>query len=210
MKLQTKTLKHFLGIFAFVVTAESFAYEPEEGNVTASLGPFVYKTNFGQADVNFQSPERVGAALIATGDLNKNGALEIAVFTLNKSYLKERNGKFIVQDAELVHITMGYRYYMSRWLSTSLTLFSAYALGNPYTIYTEFSPSDDVDTSAKDNTEYGFDFAVQAELYSLENWAAVADARYSLSLTPKEHERGDHFGLLLGVRYLVLSRSKEK
>ena len=61
---------------------------------------------------------------MALGDLNKNGAMEIGVFTLKKTYLKERDTKYIVQNAEILHITMGYRYYISERFSTSLTFFS--------------------------------------------------------------------------------------
>lgn len=207
MKLQMKAMRYILIFFAFIFifTDKSFAYEPQEGNVSAILGPFLYKTNFGHAKVGFESPERVGFGLTALGDLNRNGALEISIFTLTKAYLKEQATQYIVQNAELLHITMGYRYYINRKLSTSLTFFSGYALGNPETIYSEFTPTDSVDTSAKDNTEYGFDFAGQVELFSNKSIGLVLEGRYSLSLTPKEQEHADHFGVLLGVRYLISS-----
>ncbi len=193
-----------------IFTPSSFAYQPQEGNVSAILGPFLYKTNFGRANVGYESPNNYGVGLLALGDLNRNGALEIGIFTLQKTYLKEQNSKFIVQSAELLHITMGYRYYINRWFSTSLTFFSSYALGTPETLYTEFLPAGQVDTSAKDNTEYGFDFAFQSELASFKNFGLVVDGRYSLSLTPKERERSDHFGILLGIRYLISSSSPIK
>lgn len=196
-------------VLVLIITAKSFAYDPEEGNVSATLGPYLYKTNFGHAKVGYESPERLGFGLVANGDLNKNGALEIGIFTLTKSYLREVASKYIVQNAELLHITMGYRHYIRRWLSTSLTFFSGYALGNPETIYSEFSPTDRIDTSAKDNTEYGFDFAGQVELVSHKRWGVVMEGRYSLSLTPKEQEHADHFGLLLGLRYVISSAKTE-
>lgn len=204
-----KAIRNLLFIILTLLTAESFAYVPQEGNVTAMLGPFLYKTNFGHANVGSESQRRVGTGLVATGDLNRNGALEIGLFTLNKSYLKKQSGKYIIQDAELLHITMGYRYYISERFSTSLTFFSAYALGTPLTIYSEFSPGENVDTSAKDTTEYGFDLAGQAELFNFsDRWGFMLEGRYSLSLTPKENERADHFGALLMLRYIISSKSK--
>ena len=218
MKIQMQAKKYFLLISLFIVllvamlipTAKSFAYEPQEGNVSAILGPFLYKTNFGRANVGYESPSRLNFGLIAIGDLNKNGALEFGIFTLKKTYLKELNSKFIIQDAELLHITMGYRYYINKLCSASLAFFSGYALGNPETAYSEFLPTDQVDTSAKDNTEYGFDLAAQYELISIKNFGLVLDGRYSLSLTPKERERADHFGIMLGLRYLISSASPKK
>lgn len=188
-----------------IIPAKSFAYTPEEGNVSAILGPFLYKTNFGHANVGFDSPERLGVGLIALGDLNKNGALEIGIFTLTKVYTREVATRYIAQSAELLHITMGYRYYISQRFSTSLTFFSAYALGTPETIYSQFAPTVNIDTSAKDNTEYGFDLAGQMEIVSHKRIGLVLEGRYSLNLTPKEQEHADHFGALLGLRYLISS-----
>ena len=205
-----KTIKYFLFAIVFMLTNESFAYKPQEGNVSAIFGPTLFKTNFGHANVGYESKRRTGLGLVALGDLNKNGAMEIGVFTLKKSYLKERDTKYIVQNAEILHITMGYRYYISERFSTSLTFFSGYALGNPETVYTDFSPTDPIDTSAKDNTEYGFDFAGQVELMSSKTLSLVLDVRYSLSLTPKEQEYADHFGLLFGLRYIISSAAPLK
>lgn len=190
----------------FMLTAKSFAYIPKEGNVTAIAGPFLYKTHFGGAKVQTESPELTGFGLIALGDLNKHGALEVGVFTLRKYYLKERDFRYLLQSAELLHITMGYRYYINERFSTSLTFFSGYALGNPTTHYTQFTPAEQMDTSAKDKVEYGFDIAGQFEIASYKNFGMLVDGRYSWSLTPKERERSDHYGIMFALRYIILSK----
>lgn len=210
MRTRMNGIKYILFLIVFVLTQRSFAYKPQEGNVTAIAGPFLYKTNFGRVEIPGGSPELTGFGLVALGDLNKHGALEIGLFTLKKYYLKEWDSRRLIQSAELLHITMGYRYYISKRWSTSLTFFSGYALGTPTTHYTQFGPGEDVDTSARDKVEYGLDIAGQFEIASYQNFGMLLDARYSWSLTPKERERSDHYGMMFALRYVILSKDVSK
>ena len=184
-------------------TSESFAYQPKKGNVTATLGPAIFQTNFGGASPNFEDARRTGVGLTALGDFSDKGSLEISMFTVHKTYLRAEAGKYLAQKAETVHITMGYRHWWSSIFSTSLTFFSAYTLGNPNTIYSEFAAGSEIDTSASDNTEYGFDFAAQVEMLTYKQLALVMEGRYSLSLTKKEMEHADHYGVYFGIRFPI-------
>ncbi len=179
------------------------AYEPSSGNVSAILGPYVYKTNFTSTASGVTSPTLGGYGLMAVGDVSDHGSLEIAMFDMHKLFLRDQSGLYIVEEKEVVHITMGYRWWLNPYFSTSLTFYSSYALGNPKIIHSDFATGTEIDTSARDTTEYGFDFAVQSELWSHEKYAVVADARYSLSVTNKANEKSDHYGLFLGLRYLI-------
>lgn len=193
--------KIFLVILLLVFQAS--AYSPNEGNVTATLGTFLYKNNLGDKVSKLNSPSFSGLGLIALGDLNTIGSLEIAIFDLHKQYYREQAGYELVEEKEVVHITMGYRYWINPYFSSSLSFFSSYSMGEVKIIHTTFTPGTEIDTSARDTTEYGFDLAIQGDLYSSEIWAIVAEARYSLSVTSKENENSDHYGLMLGFRHLM-------
>ncbi len=195
---------NFLIFFVFLtLSSRVFAYTPESGNVTATLGPFAYKTDFRGSDTGVTSPYLGGLGLLVTGDVNSKGSLEIAMFDLHKIYIRQQAGQFISEAKEIVHITMGYRWWLNPYLSTSLTFFSSYSLGDPVIVHSDFPVGGEIDTSARNTTLYGFDFAVQSELWSQDKFAVIADARYSLSITKKPNENSDHYGIFLGLRYLI-------
>lgn len=185
---------------------ESFAYTGKEGNLAIILGPTIYKTNFGGANPDYNNNYGSNLALIAVGDLSDNGGVELGIFLLEKTFLRGDNGYFLAQEAEMLHITMGWRAYFSKMFSSSITFFSAYPMGTPSTVYSNIPSSVFVNTSASDKVEYGFDFAAQAEVANWGKVAVITDLRYSLSLTPKEEEHADHYGAMIGIRYLPLEK----
>jgi hypothetical protein len=95
-------------------------------------------------------------------------------------------------------------------LSASAALYSAYPLGNTKISYSDFSKDQEIPTSARDTTEYGFDFAFQSELWKGPKFDIMADIRYSLSLTSRDHEQADHYGVFVGIRYLVQEKNPHK
>ncbi len=187
----------------FLVCSSALAYTPSEGNVTATLGTFGYKTNFSGSASGAASRNLAGLGLIALGDLNDIGSLEIAMFDLHKVYFREESGKYIAEEKEVIHITMGYRYWINPYFSSSLSFYSSYSLGEVRLVHSDFAPGTEIDTSARDTTEYGFDFALQGDIWSSEKWAVIGEARYSLSVTSKKSEQSDHYGVMLGVRYQI-------
>lgn len=198
-----QNLKWFFLLFLYGFTDLSIAYTPKEGNVTANLGPFIYKTNFHGSDSGIQSPIHTGTALLVNGDINENGALEIGMFYMDKFFFREKEGKYLAENTNLIHITMGYRRFLTSKLSTSLSLFSSYSIGDPHIYRSEFPAGQDVDTSARDITEYGLDLAVQLEVWEMERFSVVSDLRYAHSVTNKRDERGDHYGAFVSLRYFV-------
>ncbi len=198
-----QNLKLVFLLFFYGFTDLATAYTPKEGNVTANLGPFVYKTNFRGSDSGVQSPILTGTALLVNGDINERGALEIGMFYMDKYFFREKDGKYLAENTNLIHITMGYRRFLTSYLSTSFSLFSSYSIGNPHIYRNEFTIEQDVDTSARDITEYGFDLAIQYELWEMERFSVVSDIRYAYSVTNKLNERGDHYGAFISLLYLV-------
>ena len=185
----------------------SLAYAPEEGNITSYFGPYLYKTNFKGSDTGATSPLMLGLALVVNGDVNTKGSLEIALFLLNKTYYREEAGKFIAEQTALTHFTMGYRRWLTDSFSSSLSFSSGYSMGTSRIVHSDFPVGSEIDTSAKDTVEYGFDLSIQKELLKQPAYVVVIDARYSMSVTNKKNENSDQFGVLLGFRYSVQEKN---
>lgn len=186
-----------------IYSLNSLAYAPSEGNISSYFGPYIYKTNFNGTDSGATSPVLAGMGLVVNGDVNDRGSLEIAIFAFNKTYYREDAGKFIAEQTVLAHFTMGYRRWFNETFSSSLSFSSGYSMGSPRIIHSDFAVGTEIDTSAKDMVEYGFDLSLLAEIMQRPNYVMVLDARYSKSVTGKSQEHGDQFGIVLGFRFNV-------
>lgn len=167
------------------------------------VGPYTYRTPYNSPEPEMSSPSRGGYGLIATGDSNARGSVELGMFYLDKIFFRDEGPDVLAQKVEMIHITMGYRWWLRSWISTSLSFFSAYPLGDPKDVFRRVTPGRHMDTSAMDLTEYGFDLALQVQVFGTQKFGVVFEPRYSWNVTPKEHEAADHFGFLLGLRFMV-------
>ena len=198
-----------LALLFLLLPLETLAYVPLEGNVTANLGIYFNRTNFGSTPSGIKAPGLRGFGIVANGDVNEKGALEIGMFHFDKVYFREYETKYFAEKTQVIHITMGYRRYLSELFSASLGLSSGYTMGEQTAYYTEFPKGQEPNTSARDVTEYGLELAAQMELWTRDRLGIVLDARYSYSLTSKENERADHYGALIMLRYLVQTKDEE-
>ncbi len=190
-------------IFGLLLPLEVSAYSPKEGNVLGTLGFFLHKTNFLPSTTGAEAPWQGGIALVANGDVSTRGQLEVGIFHMNKQYFRDLNYRFIGEQTEELHVTMGYRHWIMPSFSAAVSFSTAYSMGYVHELHNDFSPSPAIDTSAHDTVEYGFDFSLQAEVYTWGRYAIMLDAIYSLSVTGKPNERADHYGGLLGLRYFI-------
>jgi hypothetical protein len=195
-------------IFSIILTsmlpiAPAKAYSPKEGNVNAAVGPFVYRTRYDGSNTSVKSPLFGDLGLIVNGDISDKGAIEIAMFHMQKLFVREASENYLAEATELIHITMGYRRWLNSYFSLSWAFFSSYAIGDPRTVHSDFSASNGIDTSARDSTEYGLDFSLQTEIWNKERYSVIIDTRYSRSVTAKPNERADHYGAMLALRYFV-------
>ena len=204
-----QNLKYLFLIFLCTHSTISHAYIPKEGNVTANLGPYIYKTNFRGSPSGARSNVRGDIGLLVNGDINDKGALEIGMFHMNKLYFREDGGQYLAEETDLIHMTMGYRRYLSNLFSASLALYSAYSLNEPRIVHSDFLPGKEIDTSARDTTEYGLDIALQYEIWQQDRFSAVADLRYAYSVTNKFSERADHYGVFICLRYFVQDKERQ-
>lgn len=179
------------------------AYSPKEGNVLGTLGFFMHKTNFLPSHTGAEAPWQGGLALVANGDISDRGQLEVGIFHMNKQYFRDLNYRYMGEETEELHVSMGYRHWIMPSFSASIAFSSAYRMGYVRELHNDFAPSPAIDTSASDTVEYAFDFSLQAELHTWGKYTLMLDTIYSLSVTGKPNERADHYGALLGLRYFI-------
>lgn len=192
-----------LTIFSLIsyLSFPALAYQPSEGNVTAYAGFFGSQSNFSSNQAS--NSQMGGAALVANGDLNDKGSLEIGLFYLNKLYLREQSGLQLIEQAGLVHVTMGYRRWLSDIFSASLSLSTMYPIGEVQVVHNDFPANSGVETSARDTADYGADLAFTADFFKHETWNLVSEARYSFLFTKRDGEKADHYGVLIGIRTTI-------
>jgi hypothetical protein len=146
---------------------------------------------------------QIGGGIVAEGDVDYNGGVEIAMLYYNKYYARRRNADYIEQRIRRMYITTGYRHWLRPYLSGALSVYSAYSMGDVVDV-TDHRPTNPyLTTTAADVTEYGADLSIQAQLWGNDWLAIVADTRYSFALTKKRGERADMASVLLGLQYLV-------
>lgn len=193
-----------LFLILLMLTEKTFAYIPREGQVTATLGPYFSRTDYHGDDAAANpSSYHSGVGLVAVGDINSRSSLEIALLYAPVLYIRSQDSLYLTEKTQMMHITMGWRYWFNPYFSGSLSFFSAYSMGNSTITYTALPPGQTLNTSATDVTEYGFDFALQGDLWHNEKFAVILETRYSLSVTNKRAESGNQYGALLGLRYLI-------
>lgn len=199
-----------LMILAFILNFSAYAYDPADGNITLTVGPYVYRTVFPDTPSGAISAYQGDLGLIANGDIDFHGSLEIALFHMNKLYSRDEFGKTQVEQTQVMHTSMGYRRWVSPYLSGAIGFYSAYPMDDTKVIHTDFAPGTEITTSARDKTEYGFDFSIQSEVWSNASISVVADLRYALSITSQPHENADHYGFMLAIKYLFQEKYTKK
>jgi hypothetical protein len=198
----------FLWLFNSV---ESWAYQPKSGNITATFGPQLSQTISSGPRAGEDNLVQNGYGLIAMGDVDDKGALEIGTFYMPKVFIRSSDGKYLSEKTQMMHITLGYRRWFAPSLSASLSFYSGYTMGTFNTLHSDFPPGQhETGTSAEDYTEYGFDFAVQGEIWASGKFGVILDGRYSQSVTSKPGEDANHYAFLIGVRYLVQEKEASK
>lgn len=179
-----------------------WAHQPKEGKVSATVAPYIYQNhNFSSSSLS--APIMLGGGLIVEGDVSSNGGIETSVNYLQKTYSRRVEGKYNVEKVKRMYVTLGYRHWFNPSVSTALAFYSAYSMGESSVIRTDFPHDERPASSADDIAEYGLDFSVLYEPWTNGTFAVTVDGRYSYSLTDKADEDGNHYGLLIGFKYIV-------
>ncbi len=179
----------------------AWAHQAQEGDIRATAATQFYRNDV--RDHDFSPPWLQSVGLIVEGDIDNHGGLEISAFYLRQFYSIQKDGLVLDETGKRMYITMGYRHWFNTRLSSAIAFFSSYTMGDPAIQRNDFGTGPRPTTSAKDVVDYGFDFSVQYEPWREGRWAAVVDARYSLSVTSKPGEAGNFYGFLVGLKYFV-------
>lgn len=179
------------------------AYQPKEGNISATLGWLVHQTNFDASHTGTKAPYQGDIGLIATGDINDVGAFEIGMYHLNKQYFRSEGFRYVGEAVETIHISMGYRHWWSPQFSTALSFASSHSMGYVTRIHDDFAPGPAINTSASDTTEYSADLLLQYDIFTHDRITTAVYGLYSLSFTGKPNEKADHYGFMIGLRYFI-------
>lgn len=202
--LSLRHLTRFLTVVLLICGYDALAHQPEDGKVYAALGPYLYKTQ--EWEEQFRSPTYGGWGLVAEGDLNRYGGLELTVMYMQPLFALEREDKKVVERVQRIYIAMGWRHWFSRDFSVSPSFFSSYALGDAHIVRNEFGAAPNPPhTSARDPVDYGIALSAQLETLRMDRFAVIIDGRYSYSLTPKPGEDMNQFGLFVALKYFIQS-----
>ena len=178
----------------------AWAHEPAEGKIHAAVGPYVLHSV--PYHHNFTSPFLAGLGILAEGDVDDNGGIEIGIFYFPEYFSIYRDGREITEKAHRVYITMGYRHWFTKQFSAAFAFFSNYATSEAEKINNDFGNAPPL-TSAHDMTEYGFDASLQWEFWNHEKFSLIVDTRYSYSMTMKSGEDQNFVAVFAALKYYV-------
>lgn len=202
-------MKAIILIFLCLFSFNAGAYSPKEGNVHAVFGPYFTQTYYRNSIYKpSPTPSFSGFSLIAQGDANQRGNVEIAINYFNKVYFREDNDNSLSEQIQNLQITMGYRYWLDAYWSTALAFSSGYPLGDPHTLSSRLLSDSTFETSAHDPSESGLDLSISYDFWNQEPYSAVIDFHYTYSLTSRSGESADNLGALIGLRYLIQEKYK--
>lgn len=190
-------------LFIFIqAPLKAYSYQPVPGKVTASVGPYFFDGDFRPKPNDSYYPRpKLGFALIAEAVFAENAALEIGLFYLDKPYYREANSNFLMQKIKRIYITTGYRFWWSKYLSTSLGLFSSFSMGDVVDVESSSGLPEDFITNAEEITNYGLDTSFRFEYDLSKDDGFFIDFRYSFNVTAEtDGENANHFAV--GIFYM--------
>ena len=178
---------------------------PEDGDIYASAGIFNYATH--DLHHSFATPILQGPAVKAEADLNKHGGVEISLFFyLDNGFSIKQNNLVVIEKIKRMYVSSGYRHWFTDRFSMALAFSSSYAMGDYVVVRDDFNGAPHENTSARDTTEYGIDVSVQYEPWRHDRFSVVIDGRYNWSVTEKQDEDSNHYGILLALKYYLQAR----
>lgn len=201
-------IKYIVFIFLLLQSYRVLAHQPTDGDVHITFGPFYYYTP--PISHYFDSPISASPGLLAEADVNKHGGLEVSFFYMDTIYSLNREQLTVTEQVKRIYIATGYRHWFHRKLAVAAAFASAYALGDPEVLGDEYPVGFRPKTSARDTVEYLIDLSIQHEIWSEGRYAFLIDGRVGYSLTPKDGEDANIFGVFLGLKYHLQSRGPRK
>ena len=179
-------------------------HAPVAGDVYIYGGPLVSRTITWSRESRRDSPFLGGGILVAEGDFDQDGGLEIGLLAVDKYYIRSRDDSALTQKIYRLDITTGYKRWLASFVGVGIGVYSAYSMGDPRTVGSEAgSNTTEYDTSATRTEEYGLDASLDAEIEFSDRVFGLVGARYQISETRKRHESADLFCATIAVKYFL-------
>ncbi|MGE4130890.1 MAG: hypothetical protein AB7F86_04595 [Bdellovibrionales bacterium] len=186
------------------MTPKTYSHQARDGDIHGTGVFSFYRTLPRDHGFNPQWLNAIG--LVAEGDIDYHGGLEISAFYTRQMYSIQKDGLVHTEVGKRMHIVLGYRHWFNSRFSLGGGFFSSYSMGGGRVVHSEFSSNQQPKTSASDLTDYGFDFSAQFEPIQMGHFAIVLDVRSSLPVTAKPGEDMAFWGGYIGLKFLAQER----
>jgi hypothetical protein len=193
-------VKHFLIIFLYQLALRHVS-SAADSPVMVKFGIGGLQTNSNRTDARSQSLQSI-YELSVLGQISERGFLNISSSFFPKIYSRTIDSLVIKERNYYLQMGIGYQQILSDSLKAGFDFATHYRLSDPELIY--FSPGIDptiTDTSARDDTEYGFDLILSYNLMKFEKFKVDFDMKYFFSTTAKTAENANHIYYLIAVNY---------
>ena len=209
-RLAVQNFKFYLIVLSFVIFLphKSYSYQPKEGKLSASFGPFIHHGDFRSRPEAFYDKSRLGWALVTEAVFAEDWALEVGLFYLKKPYLRETSERFLIEELDRLYITTGARRWWASFFSTGFNFFSSFSMGDPVVVASSGVIDDDFETLATRDSAavYGLDLSARFELDLSSRDGIFLDLRYSYSLSSQGRDEANH--MIIGIFYMREIRVK--
>ena len=181
---------------------KAWPHQPNPGRGMMSIGPLISRSV--DSPTPIASPTFWGLGLIGEMDLSSNGGLEVALmYNENQYAVISGTSEYLVERAHRLSIPLGYRHWFSKSFSLAISFYSAYRIGAWSQLYRSPALSANINTSARDVTEFGFDFSLQADIWHSKDYTVFLDSRFLSPSTDKFGENSRAYVFILGAKYQV-------
>lgn len=165
-----------------------------------SAGPYFYKTMYESSYQDVMDSFHTGFAIVGEAASAESGSIEASIILMKKNYYRESSTGYVIESLPRVYLSLGYRYWFFSRLSMALSLGSNYSLGSYKREKTFGTGVDDLETSARDTTDYLLDVSLQVVLWKSKKDNVVLDTRYAKNFTTRADENANHIATMILYR----------
>lgn len=187
-------------IFSLIMITARHAYSATDSPIMVKFGMGGLQTNSTRTDTRSQSVQAIYEVSVY-GKVSERGFLNITSSLFPKIYSRTINSLNFKERTHLLQMSIGYQHVINDQIMAGFDFATHYRLTDPEPIY--YAPGIDSgnDTSARDNTEYGFNLILGYNVAKFEKFKIDLDVKYFFSITPKTNEDANHLYYLASLTY---------
>lgn len=158
------------------------------------------QTNSTRTDTRSQSIQSIYEVSVY-GQVGERGFLNITSSYFPKIYSRTINGLNFKERNYLLQMSIGFQHIINEKFLAGFDFATHYRLTDHESIF--YAPGVDPtsDTSARDDTEYGFNLILGYNLARFEKFKIDLDMKYFFSVTQKSNEDANHLYYLASLTY---------